>query len=269
MNMQIELVTIKKWLEVNKLSLNIEKTEYMVFDQLEENELILVNDILIYECKVTKYLGLMLDHKLSFSHHIDHIKKKAAKRVNAMYKSKSLLPLNYRKMFANALILPVFDYLDIIYGRACKSRLSELDIIYKKVAKIALDVPKQESSLTVYKDMKWLPLHLRRQLHTSNYMFRIIKDCCPDNFTNKFRYVSGGSRIANNCNLYIPRSKTHKEFLYLGAICWNNLSNEFRNLDDIKKFSNSLKSLYLSSIINDTNYRTNNTFDYVYKPITQ
>ena len=117
--------------------------------------------------------------------------------------------------------------------------------------------------------MKWLPLHLRRQLHTSNYMFRIIKDCCPDNFTNKFRYVSGGSRIANNCNLYIPRSKTHKEFLYLGAICWNNLSNEFRNLDDIKKFSNSLKSLYLSSIINDTNYRTNNTFDYVYKPITQ
>ena len=119
-------------------------------------------------------------------------------------------------------------------------------------SKIALDVPKQESSLTVYKDMKWLPLHLRRQLHTSNYMFRIIKDCCPDNFTNKFRYVSGGSRIANNCNLYIPRSKTHKEFLYLGAICWNNLSNEFRNLDDIKKFSNSLKSLYLSSIINDT-----------------
>ena len=29
-----------------------------------------------------------------------------------------------------------------------------------KVAKIALDVPQIESSLNVYRDMKWLPLHL-------------------------------------------------------------------------------------------------------------
>ena len=52
-------------------------------------------------------------------------------------------------MFANALVLPVFDYLDIIYCKASKSRLSDLDILYKKVAKIALDVPKYESSITV------------------------------------------------------------------------------------------------------------------------
>ena len=43
-------------------------------------------------------------------------------------------------MFVNAHILPYFDYLHIIYGRASKSKLLELDIIYKKVAKIALDL---------------------------------------------------------------------------------------------------------------------------------
>ena len=269
MNMQIELLIINKWLDLNKLSLNVEKTEYMVFDQNLENEFILVNDnILIYECKVTKYLGLMIDHKLSFAEHIEYVKSKVSKRINAMYKSKSLLPLKYRKMFANALVLPVFDYLDVIYSRACKGRLSDLDILYKKVAKIALDVPAQESSISVYKDMGWLPLHLRRQLHLSSFMFRIIKGNCPANFDNKFTYVSGGSRDASNCNLYIPKSKNHKEFSYLGTTCWNILPHELRDLDDIKTFSNSLKAQLLFSATNDDGYLTNNSYDHVYNPIS-
>ena len=84
-----------------------------------------------------------------------------------------------RKMFANALMLPQFDYLDIIYNKAGATKLKELDILYKKVAKIALDVPQLESSLNVYKDMKWLPLHLRRQVHLAAYMYRIINNKFP------------------------------------------------------------------------------------------
>ena len=90
-----------------------------------------------------------------------------------MYRGSSLLPIKYRKMFANGLILPHFDYLDTIYGRASKTKLSGLDILYKKVAKIALGVDRSENSMTVYKDMKWLPLHLRRQLHPSSYMLKL------------------------------------------------------------------------------------------------
>ena len=68
--------------------------------------------VTIYECKVKKYLGLMVDHLLKFDCHIDYIKKKICKRIGALYRSKSLLPLKYRKMFVNALMLPQFDYLE-------------------------------------------------------------------------------------------------------------------------------------------------------------
>ncbi len=104
------------------------------------------------------------------------------KIIGAMYESKGLLPIKYRKMFANSLMVPQFDYLDTIYNKAGKTKLAELDILYKKVAKVALDVSTTESSLNVSKDMKWLPLHLRRQLHLSNYMYRIINNNCPSNF---------------------------------------------------------------------------------------
>ena len=267
-NMKIELLTIIKWLSANKLSFNADKTEFMIFDASDDIEKIVVEvngvEFTIKECKTTKYLGLMVDNKLNFKSHIDYIKKKVMKRIGAMYRSKNLLPVKYRKMFANALMLPQFDYLDTIYNRAGKTKLAELDILYKKIAKVALDVPQTESTLSVYKDMKWLPLHLRRQLHLSNYMYRIINDCCPSNFMNKFSYVSGGSRNGECCNLYINKSASHKNFYYLGAKCWNILPPSLRNMQDISSFSNTYKTMMLTSLITDTNYIMDNSYDKFY-----
>ena len=115
-----------------------------------------------------------------------------------MYKSKNLLPLKYRKMFANSLMLPYFDYLDIIWSKTSKIKLNELDIIYKKIAKIALDYDMLERSKKVYEDMKWLPLHLRRQLHMSTYMYKIVNGNSPPQMRDKFIYISGGSRDGEN-----------------------------------------------------------------------
>ncbi len=235
-------MTVMKWLNVNKLSLCIKKTKFIVFDREEYNDSIdLGNGMIIDECKSVKYLGLIVDNLLKFDLHIDHIKAKIQKRIGSMYRSSSLLPIKYRKMFANALMLPQFDYLDTIYSRASQSKLRELDILYKKVAKIALGVDITESSLSVYREMKWLPLHLRRQLHLTSYMFKIIKGQSPSNFINKFNFISGGSRDGENCNLYTPKSKSLKHFYYLGVKSWNVLPLDLRNVGDPKLLTHHTK----------------------------
>ena len=181
-----------------------------------------------------------------------------------MYRGCSLLPVKYKKMFANSLILPHFDYLDTIYGQASKTKLHELDILYKKVAKIALE--KTQSSINVYKDMKWLPLHLRRHVHLSSYMFKILNGQSPSNFINKFKFISGGSRDGANCNLYTPKSKNLKNVYYLGAkaISMELLTLDLRNLTDPKVFSKNFKNCLLDSV-SDPNYIVNNAYDYIYK----
>ena len=260
------MMTILKWLNVNKLSLNVDKTKILIFDNANFSVKIkLCNNYAIKECKSFKYLGLMIDNNLKFDIHVDYIKKKIQKRIGAMYRGCSLLPVKYRKMFANSLILPHFDYLDTIYGRAPKTKLHELDILYKKVAKIALGVEKTQSSINVYKDMKWLPLHLRRQVHLSSYMFKILNGQSPSNFINKFKFISGGSRDGANCNLYTPKSKNLKNFYYLGAKAWNCLPSDLRNLTDPKVFSRNFKNRLLDSVVSDPNYIVNNAYDYIYK----
>ena len=271
-NMKNELENIINWLRVNKLCLNADKTKFMIFDSesyLDKFYITAMNSSkqTIKEEKVRskKYLGLVIDHQLRFDYHIDYIKTKIVKRIGAMYKSKKLLPLRYRKMFANSLMLPYFDYLDIIWNRTTKTKLNELDILYKKVAKIALDYDILESSKKVYKDMNWLPLHLRRQLHLCTYMFKIINGLSPPQFRDKFLYISGGSRDGENCNLYTNKSKTHKQFYYLGAKCWNILPQPLRQADSDKKFSKTLKNHMLNSAKTDTLYMVDNTFDKFYK----
>ncbi len=268
-NVKRQMLDIFKWLEANKLSLNNGKTKLLIFDHNPNLDAVLVEvkddlTLVICECKSKKYLGLIVDNKLNFYEHIDYIKKKISKRIGAMYRSKSLLPLKFRKMFANALMLPHFDYLDIIWSRTFKKKLNELDIIYKKVAKIALDVDVKEASVEVYKNMNWLPLHLRRQLHLSTYMYRILNEICPKHFIGKFDYISGGTRDGENCNLYTKKSKSHKEFFYLGAKAWNILPEYLRSSVSVKNFSNVYKKLLLTNMAAHGNYQTDNTFDKMY-----
>ena len=172
--------------------MNIDKTKLLIFDNAQFSvKLKISNNYAIKECKSYKYLGLMVDNCLKFDIHVDYISKKIQKRIGAMYRASSLLPIKFRKMFANSLVLPHFDYLDTIYGRASKTKLRELDILYKKVAKITLGVDKTKSSINVYRDMKWLPLHLRRQVHLTTYMLKILKGLSPSYFMNKFKFISG------------------------------------------------------------------------------
>ena len=93
--------------------------------------------------------------------------------------------------------------------------------------------------------MKWLPLHLRQQVHLSSYMFKILNGQSPSNFINKFKFISGGSRDGANCNLYTPKSKNLKIFYYLGAKAWNCLPSDLTNLTDPKVFSKNFKKLLI------------------------
>ena len=113
--------------------------------------------------------------------------------------------------------------------------------------------------------MKWLPLHLRRQLHLSTYMYKILNEAAPSSFSGKFTYVSGGSRDAERCNLYIHKSRTHKTFTYLGAKCWNTIPENIRTIECSVKFSQCMKSKFMSDVIQGvSSYVINNSFDYFY-----
>ena len=102
-NMKEELIYVYQWLQANGLALNNSKTKFIVFDSHPHLDALLVPvkrdlTLVICEKKSEKYLGLIVDSKLTFYDHIEYIKKKVAKRIGAMYRSKNLLPLKLQNV---------------------------------------------------------------------------------------------------------------------------------------------------------------------------
>ena len=78
--MNKELKNLYLWLSVNRLALNIEKTNFVIFHPfnkpLKYNVTILIHKKAITEKKSIKYLGILIDSTLSWKDHITNLSKK-------------------------------------------------------------------------------------------------------------------------------------------------------------------------------------------------
>ena len=71
-----ELAEIAKWLKVNKLSLNINKTHYMIFTtnrKIIPGVVINIEGHIINEVDSTKFLGIYLDNRLNWKKNTLHM----------------------------------------------------------------------------------------------------------------------------------------------------------------------------------------------------
>ena len=85
-----ELNDIIKWLNANRLSLNIDKTNFMIFRPKGKNErcpTIHINGSSILEVGNAKFLGVIIDNKLNWLEHTKCISRKIAKGTGIIIKA--------------------------------------------------------------------------------------------------------------------------------------------------------------------------------------
>ena len=78
-SMNTEFENLIEWMHVNKLSLNIKKTKYMLFTLRKKPRStgdIFIDHEPIEKVEHFKFLGVIIDSKLSWVDHIQFIKKK-------------------------------------------------------------------------------------------------------------------------------------------------------------------------------------------------
>uniref|UniRef100_A0A8C6KUZ5 Reverse transcriptase domain-containing protein n=1 Tax=Nothobranchius furzeri TaxID=105023 RepID=A0A8C6KUZ5_NOTFU len=81
-----ELVKVKKWFDINRLSLNLNKTNFILFNNKRSRDVSLTIDGMeIQRVKETKFLGVMFDGSLTWNSHISYIKGKVAKAIAVLY----------------------------------------------------------------------------------------------------------------------------------------------------------------------------------------
>ena len=101
-----ELKKVKNWLDANKLSLNISKSNMILFkkNRTKTNQKLTtkIMDEEIKEKEYIKYLGILIDNKLTWKQHINHVNLKVTKGLAILYKLKKLC---FRTNLKNAIFL--------------------------------------------------------------------------------------------------------------------------------------------------------------------
>ena len=92
------LSNISEWLKVNKRSLNVKKTHYMIFSKRKikpgvpkPSVNLSIDGQTLSEVEKTKFLGVIIDNKLTWEHHIKYISGKIARGIGILIKAKDIL----------------------------------------------------------------------------------------------------------------------------------------------------------------------------------
>ena len=103
-----ELEKIHMWFSANRLSLNVAKTNYMFFGKrkVTVDISIKMNKEVINRVSVTKFLGVMIDDKLTWKHHIDLVKSKLSRSCAIMYRASFLIDRRGMHVLYYSLFLP-------------------------------------------------------------------------------------------------------------------------------------------------------------------
>jgi hypothetical protein len=103
-----------------------------------------------------RYLGVILDTRMTWSPHIVQIRKKAAQRLgllSSLFHRRSGLSIRNGVLLYKQLIWPMMDYACLIWRSAAYSHLRKLQVIQSKCLRIATGVPWYISNVQIHGDL--------------------------------------------------------------------------------------------------------------------
>ena len=157
-----ELVKISDWLSINKLSINVKKSKYLlhkmnnkVLNPLQLN----MDGKPIENIKEFNFLGLTINENLKWNNHIDNIAIKCSRINGLLNKLKNMLPIHINILLYNTLLLPHINYCILAWGNTSdriekrQKRAVRLITVSKYNAHTSLNILKVKDifKLQVYK----------------------------------------------------------------------------------------------------------------------
>ena len=124
-----ELKKLVMWLNANSLALNVSKTNFIIFSAVNKplkTVTILINRLVIGQ-EFIKYLGVLIDSKLTFKQRISSVSKTNSRTIGLIYKLRQYVS----KMIYYSLNLPVLIYVIPIWGNVNLTFLNSIQILQK------------------------------------------------------------------------------------------------------------------------------------------
>ena len=172
----------------NQLSVNNQKTKYMLFHRQDRHHLQNVNIILdnkpIIRVNEIHFLGITITDTLDWSKHISTIANKISRVIGIMSKLKRLIPRFILRTIYNSLILPHLYYGILIRGWD-SGRLMKL---HKRAVRLITQSTYNAHTNPLFCQLEILKIKEIYLLSGAKFYFKFKKGNLPHFFSNFFQY---------------------------------------------------------------------------------
>ena len=253
--LNIELNKLSTWFAANRLSLNLSKTNFMVFKPRQKKQSfefqVFINDQPISQVSETMFLGVFLDDNLCWKPHISLLASKLSKSIGIIHKSRFFLSTLSLRTLYNSMILPYLNYCNIAWGGTYKSNLQRIVILQKRALRIVNNSTHDANTGPIFKKLKLLKLHDIHSFQLGFFMFSFKNGTLPSKFNNFFLMNSQihnhNTRNAQSFHLPLCRTNTRQFSIYFqGPKFYNSLNSAITGSSSSASFKIKLKEFLLS-----------------------
>ena len=128
-DMQHDLNNITNWCKSNKFTLNISKTKSMLLGSKHKirktrYHLLQIDNVSIDYVLSYKYLDITIDQSLNFNLHMNQLVKTISYKLCLLQKLRTYIPCKAAIQIFKSMVLPYFDYGDVIYQGTSSKHLT-------------------------------------------------------------------------------------------------------------------------------------------------
>ena len=265
----ILLSKLSNYMMVNQLHINLNKCVFMHFHpkHCQQNSYInptlkvVVNGTEIQKVNKARFLGIIIDDKLTWNAQIDSLIDKLNSCIITIKRIKKFIPKEHYMKLYHSLFLSHLTYGISAWGGVSRSKLGKIFSIQKRCMRLLFGkilnfdhpafyktcarartydehiAPKDfslEHTKPLFKELKMLTVHHLYYLYTFNELFKIRKYCCPTSLLSLLRHTHqySGKHLKLITPSYTMR-RSRLQFLYKCTQIWNSIFPQVFNASDI------------------------------------
>jgi len=238
-----DLASISDWSKRNGLCLNSQKTQTIAIFRHKPSFLppIKVDDTTIPYATKVKNLGVIMNCNLTWNDQISTVVSGVNGALSRLWCTANFTPTETRRKLAVALLLPKFQYCDILYSQSSEGNKDRLNRCYNSCARYVYSIRTTESVSEPAKNITGRSLNQLHGYRICSFLHKLLLQQSPGYLYEKLRF--GRSQ---RTGVLIPPRHYHtnygNSFFVEGVSMWNSLSSEIRSAGTTEAFKESYYS---------------------------
>ena len=160
---------------------------------------ILASDEIIKRLPIVKYLGALIDERLSFKF-INSKCKMAMWNLQKLKAIRNVLTDDVCKTLVSALVLTHLDYANAILSGLPEVDIKKMQWVQNMAAKLILNCSTMESCTCCLRNLHWLPISTRIEHKLLTITYKYLKGKAPDYLSDLLSVIPESRRTLRSSN---------------------------------------------------------------------